>query len=362
MKTGALLLLSLFAFSAFAALSPQLVEFGEGPAQWIMTGEEKKEWRKLASDDEATKFIDAFWARRGGVAYKYEFDSRVQFADERFSEKRKRGALTDRGRVYIVLGPPTSMGGQVAQSNVQRGVAVGGDIGASRQQAARESWIWERDDARKFDMARVEVVFFEDPNTHKVQRDPRRADFSLASAVAIRKSLEARPAPPAPTPAQAVAPVQEAAPAPVAAAPVAAVEAARLVASNTPGVSRLTLLKGGALDPRAASDPFPAKSETSFSGAREIPFALQFCAAKAEMPKLTYMLLIAGPLDGAAKEQRTRQKAAKLEHLNAKPGCYALQGTVPVSQLTPGRYKVSVLLDEPATSETWSAKADFRLE
>ena len=349
MKIPALLLLLL----SLAAVSPELAEWGEGPAQWIMTADEKKEWRKVTTEADATKFIDAFWARRGN-AYKYEFDSRVKFADERFSEKRKRGALTDRGRVYIVLGPPTNMGGELAQSNVQRGISVGGgEIGSSRQQAARESWIWERDDARKFDMARIEVVFFEDPNTHKVQRDPRRADFSLASKVAIRKSLEV-PATPRPS-----SPVPVAIPEPTLAPPPAApVDVAPAVASNTPGVSRLTLLKGSDLDPRSATDPFPAASETSFSGRREIPFALQYCAAKAEKPKLKYILLISGP----GTEQRTRERDAKLERLAAKPGCYVLQDIVPISQLSPGRYRVSVLLEEPSTSDTWSVKADFELK
>ncbi|HYC62830.1 MAG TPA: GWxTD domain-containing protein [Thermoanaerobaculia bacterium] len=361
MRIPALLLLCLATVSASAALSPQLAEWGDGPAQWIMTSDERKEWRKLTTDADATKFIDEFWARRA-PAYKTEFESRVKIADESWGEKRKRGAMTDRGRVYIVLGMPSNSGGGFAQSQAQLGVSLGGgDLGGNRQRAARETWIWEYADAQKFEMSRIEVVFFEDPNTRRVQRDPRRGDFSLASAVAIRKSLEvpsaARAVPSTPASPSVATP----APTPVP-TPAAPVDVAPVIASNTPGVSRLMLLKGGPLDPRSMTDPFPPKSEMSFSGQREIPFALQVCAAKAELPKLKYLLLISGPLEGASKDQRTREKDATLDRLAAKPGCYALQSTVPVSHLTPGRYKVSVLLEEPATSDTWSVKAEFRLE
>lgn len=376
------ILLFLTTIPALAGLSPKLAEWGTGPAQWIMTADEKRDWRKITTDTDAASFIDLFWARRDpsvGTAlneYKNEFESRVAYSDERFTEKRKRGALTDRGRVYIVLGAPTNMGGEARQNDVQQGIASGDDTGGGRQRGARESWIWERADARKFDMSRIEVLFIEDPVTRRTQRDPRKADFGLAGVVAIRKAV-VNPdltAVPAWAPVGGLDPVspldpddeiQEAAPGVSSttdgAVSVPMPEAPPAMASNTPGASRLTLLRGGSLDARSAN-PFAVKSETTFKIGHDVLWAVQFCSAKAEVPKLKSMLLINGPVDGTSTEQATRQKDAKPERMTAQLGCYVLQGMVPASKLTPGRYRLSILIDDDVNGDTYTMKGEFRLE
>src|SRR5688572_18985088 len=192
----ALLLVCLTAVPAVAEISPTLKEWGAGPAQWIMTPEEQREWRKVATDSDAVKFIDLFWARRdpsSGTArneFRIEFDSRVAYSDKTFGEKRKRGAMTDRGRVYISMGAPTTMEGMIGQSQSQMGSSdASSDASGFGQVGTRYTWVWERGDARKFDLSRIEVVFVEDPVTHRVQRDPRRPDFGRAGPVAIRKAI-----------------------------------------------------------------------------------------------------------------------------------------------------------------------------
>ena len=92
------LVLSLAAIPAFGELSQPLKEWGSGPAQWIMTPDEQRAWRKITSDTEANNFIDLFWVRRdpsrGTAANEFhdEFDNRVAFSDKTFKEKKKRGA------------------------------------------------------------------------------------------------------------------------------------------------------------------------------------------------------------------------------------------------------------------------------
>ena len=137
------------------------------------------------------------------------------------------------------------------------------------------------------------------------------------------------------------------------------------MASNAPGASRLTLLAGGSINARSSTDPFAVKSETSFQAGNDLPWAVQFCSAKAEVPKLTFMLVITGPLDGASgasAEQMTRRKDAKAERMAAQPGCYVLQGMLPASKLNPGRYKLTVLLDDPVSGEDFTVKREFRIE
>ncbi|HEX8252766.1 MAG TPA: GWxTD domain-containing protein [Thermoanaerobaculia bacterium] len=77
------------------------------------TPEEKKQWEKLADDVARRSFIDAFWAVRdadphtGVNELRVELLRRIAFADVAFVEDiDSRGSLSDRGRVFVLLGPP----------------------------------------------------------------------------------------------------------------------------------------------------------------------------------------------------------------------------------------------------------------
>src|SRR5262249_37333701 len=67
------------------------------------------------SDEDADKFIALFWARRDPDPrtqvneYKQLFDARVEQADKAFAIGKKRGALTERGKLFILVGPPKSV-------------------------------------------------------------------------------------------------------------------------------------------------------------------------------------------------------------------------------------------------------------
>src|SRR5262249_50887020 len=98
-----------FAVSGFAALSDQNAEFGKGPASFLMTKDEAAQWKNIQTDADAQAFIAKFWARRGGQSFKDGFDARVKYADEHFQQGRRKGSLTDRGHVIIVLGGPAKV-------------------------------------------------------------------------------------------------------------------------------------------------------------------------------------------------------------------------------------------------------------
>jgi GWxTD domain-containing protein len=384
-KVLAFMLFSLMAIPAFAGLSQPYEEWGSGPAKWIMTPEEQRAWRDVTSDGDAVNFIDLFWARRDpsqGTAvneFKNEFDSRVAFSNSKFIEKRvKPGSLTDRGRVYIVLGAATTMDGFLRGNNSQQGVKSGGgqtDPSGNRQMGERDVWIWEHADARKFDMGRIEVVFIEDLTSRSKRRDPRRTDFGLAGPVAIRKAIVHPDMTSVPSWAMTgglnpatyqvgIAAVAPSAPsAPRAMAPADRGPEVPAVASNTPGASRLTLLSSGLINARSASDPFAvASASTTFAAGTDVPWAVQYCSARAETPKVTFILGISGPLDGGSSERITRAKELKPERMTSQPGCYVLQGMLPVSQLPAGRFKLSVMLDDTVTGESHTLKQEFRVQ
>lgn len=80
-------------------------------ARYIITDEEKSVFKKLSTPEEREKFIDEFWRRRDPSPetlqneFKEEHYRRIAYSNDHFASG-KQGWLTDRGRIYIVHGPP----------------------------------------------------------------------------------------------------------------------------------------------------------------------------------------------------------------------------------------------------------------
>jgi len=80
--------------------------------QYIMTREEHKIFLELP-DSERAAFISDFWKRRNPDpdsetnAFKTEYEERVRNADNLFRGEGRSGYLTDRGRIFILFGPPS---------------------------------------------------------------------------------------------------------------------------------------------------------------------------------------------------------------------------------------------------------------
>jgi GWxTD domain-containing protein len=78
---------------------------------YIITPEERKAWNKLKTDDEREQFIEAFWRRRNPDpdsevnTYLEEHYERIAYANQHFASGIP-GWKTDRGRIYIMYGPP----------------------------------------------------------------------------------------------------------------------------------------------------------------------------------------------------------------------------------------------------------------
>ncbi len=89
--------------------------WADGPVRWILTAEEKKAWSSLTDPNAREAFVERFWTARStlpgssGRTYRAEFERRVAFADTYLiQEAEQRGSLTDRGMVFVLLGPPTN--------------------------------------------------------------------------------------------------------------------------------------------------------------------------------------------------------------------------------------------------------------
>ncbi|MFN2442471.1 MAG: GWxTD domain-containing protein [Thermoanaerobaculia bacterium] len=168
------LLAILGAGDAWARLSEQYRTWPDGPVKFLMTTDDQKEWKKVRTDADAEEFVNLFWARRDPSPATPEnelrqaFDQRVEIADQRFTAGRTRGALSDRGKVLIMIGPPTKIVRNTAAPKT--GIQSPGSFDSppptsvSDDNIPTETWIWEQAEVPQFLRDRfkeMEVVFID---------------------------------------------------------------------------------------------------------------------------------------------------------------------------------------------------------
>jgi GWxTD domain-containing protein len=99
--------------------------------RWIITDEELSAFKKLANNAERDIFIEGFWQRRDPTPdtaeneYKEEHYRRIAYANEHYAAGIP-GWRTDRGRIYIMYGPPSSIETHPMGGPYQRSAEEGG--------------------------------------------------------------------------------------------------------------------------------------------------------------------------------------------------------------------------------------------
>jgi len=199
-----------FALSAFA-LSDENVQFGKGPAQFLMTKDELAQWKNIKTDDEAKSFINSFWAKRG-EKFKAEFEARVKYADEHFAEGRKKGSMTDRGHVLLVLGGPSKVVKSEAPPAAPKlpGAASADDTGSQEtadRPHAHQVWTYEQAKTPNLAAPVVEISFVDSLNNNEwhLERTRTTSDFNAVFEKMNDVSTTLGSAKPQPAPAQTVA-------------------------------------------------------------------------------------------------------------------------------------------------------------
>ena len=87
----------------------------QGPVRYLITADEEKSYRALKTEEERRKFIEDFWARRDEDAstpvneFELRFKKRVQEANDLFRDAPYPGWRTDRGKFYVLIGPPDEL-------------------------------------------------------------------------------------------------------------------------------------------------------------------------------------------------------------------------------------------------------------
>ncbi len=156
-KACIMLALLASATMALADLSAKNKDWPKSPEAYFLTPAERAEWSSVATDQDAEKFITAYYAKRGGDRFRDEIGRRIAAADSQFKLRRQRGAESTRGRLLITLGGPSRVstsrpqdasGGATADTGLNtRPIESGAGFGPAAG-SVTQTWIYAKD---KFD-------------------------------------------------------------------------------------------------------------------------------------------------------------------------------------------------------------------
>lgn len=178
--------------TATAGLSPEYSAWIDSPAGFLLTKQEIKDWKDVATDAQARKFIDLFWARRNPHPeaafneFRAKFESMVKFCDEKFGYEGQRGSLTDRGRVFLLMGPPQQKETRAPTQTVTMAATAAGqdDRGTDQARANLEMWVYDPPQMNpKFRAkgSRVLFTFYENrPETNEFVMDRSHREATMA--------------------------------------------------------------------------------------------------------------------------------------------------------------------------------------
>jgi GWxTD domain-containing protein len=174
----------------------------DGPVRYILSARERSAYGALSEPAARSTFVEGFWKARDPKPetpeneFRSEFERRVAFADEQFSQDGKPGSQTDRGMVFVLLGPPTyggkkpltgedasqaSVGGEGLLSNRLSGggTSFGGGTSLDGAQNWREIWHFRREQLPpgvRYQQVDFEFVTKKGYGKNVLQRDPAATD------------------------------------------------------------------------------------------------------------------------------------------------------------------------------------------
>lgn len=152
------------------ALSNEPRVWGATAVRLLMTKAEQTAFDTVASDDEAKRFIELFWARRDPTPdtpvneFREQIEQRMREADKRFATHDTRGSATDRGRVFVLFGEPDHVEvGVMSGNSAGESTSLSGSMGQFNRQLNSEIWTYRNEKAARFGTALREAqLFFQD--------------------------------------------------------------------------------------------------------------------------------------------------------------------------------------------------------
>ncbi len=145
--------------------------------EYIITGDEKKAFKALVTDEERENFIENFWRRRDPDPdteeneYREEYYERIAYANEHYASGIP-GWKTDRGRIYITFGKPDSIESNPSGGNYNRPSYEGG---GSTTTYPFETWFYRHLD-NVGDGIEIEFVDPTGTGEYRIARDANEKD------------------------------------------------------------------------------------------------------------------------------------------------------------------------------------------
>ena len=136
-------------FSPQTPLAAPLPAADSAALELLGSSREKREWRDIGSDDARREFFGRFWQRRDPTPqtsdneFRETFVRRVAFADSAFGKRGEQGSLTDRGRVFTILGEPAVVRRRAVTSNDPIQAFNVGSVGIA--EGTIEYWFYSRE-------------------------------------------------------------------------------------------------------------------------------------------------------------------------------------------------------------------------
>lgn len=148
--------------------------------RYIITGDERKAFMALQTDDERENFIELFWRRRDPNPdteeneFREEYYERIAYANEKFTSGIP-GWRTDRGRIYISWGKPDSVESRPAGGSYERPMYEGG---GSTSTYPFETWFYRHLEGVG---SGVEIEFVDPTGTgeYRIARNANEKDAML---------------------------------------------------------------------------------------------------------------------------------------------------------------------------------------
>src|SRR5215469_8343904 len=115
----------------FKELDSQYKKWLNEDVVYIISPEERSSFLHLSTNEEREQFIEAFWARRNPDpdsaenTFKEEHYRRIAYANEHYASGIP-GWKTDRGRIYIMWGPPDEIDSHPSGGSYDRPANEGG--------------------------------------------------------------------------------------------------------------------------------------------------------------------------------------------------------------------------------------------
>jgi len=135
--------------------------------QILAEADEKNRWDVTRDDQARAAFIQRFWDRRDSDhdpaknEFREQIQRRIAFADRAFADpQEERGSFSDRGRVFILMGPPS----RIRRQALQRFETSTGRRGRTPITGSLERWIYFRPELpAAIPDSQVEFVFLTQP-------------------------------------------------------------------------------------------------------------------------------------------------------------------------------------------------------